>query len=63
MLKIRIAAPAVEGAANEALIAFIARKLKLRKSDVLIRSGSQGRRKLLLIPAMDLKEVVVNLVR
>jgi uncharacterized protein (TIGR00251 family) len=47
MLKLRLAAPPVEGAANAALIAFLADALGLRKADITIRSGETGRIKLL----------------
>ena len=47
VLQIRLAAPPVEGAANKALIGFLADALKLRKSDVTIRSGETSRLKVL----------------
>lgn len=46
-LAVRIAAPPVEGAANEALIAFLAKALGLRKSAISVASGETGRTKLL----------------
>ena len=46
-LQLRLAAPPVEGAANAALIAFLADALDLRKSDIAIRSGKTGRLKIL----------------
>jgi uncharacterized protein (TIGR00251 family) len=46
-LHIRLAAPPVEGAANKALITFLAAALDLRKADISIRSGETGRLKLL----------------
>jgi uncharacterized protein (TIGR00251 family) len=46
LLAIRLTAPPVEGAANAALIAFLAEQLELRKKDVLIRSGETGRMKI-----------------
>jgi len=46
-LKIRLAAPPVEGAANAALIAWLAGELKLRKSDITIHSGETSRLKIL----------------
>ena len=44
-LKIRLAARAVEGAANAALIDFLADKLGVRKNDVKIESGERSRQK------------------
>ena len=46
-LRLRVAAPPVEGAANAALVAFVAEALRLRRSDVAIVSGERGRVKLL----------------
>lgn len=47
LLKLRLAAPPVEGAANEALIAYLAKTLSLRKADIAIRSGETSRVKIL----------------
>lgn len=46
-LAVRLTAPPVEGAANEALIAFLAERLDLRKKDIAIRRGETGRLKIL----------------
>lgn len=46
VLAIRLTAPPVEGAANAALVEFLAETLDLRKADVSIRSGQKGRLKL-----------------
>jgi hypothetical protein len=46
-LQLRLAAPPVDGAANKALIAFLADVLDLRKSDIVIRSGETSRLKVL----------------
>ena len=46
-LRLRVAAPPVEGAANAALVGYVAASLRLRKSDVAIVSGERGRLKLL----------------
>jgi hypothetical protein len=43
VLQLRIASPPVEGAANTAMIAFLAAALKLRKSEVRIVSGETSR--------------------
>jgi uncharacterized protein (TIGR00251 family) len=48
-LQLRLAAPPVEGAANKALIAFLADALKLRKSDIAIKSGETSRLKILIL--------------
>ena len=47
LLKLRLVAPPVEGAANAALIAFLANALSLRKADITIRSGETSRVKIL----------------
>ncbi|UCV28209.1 DUF167 domain-containing protein [Ferribacterium limneticum] len=46
-LKIRLAAPPVDGKANEALIKFVAETLGLAKSSVSLKSGQTSRRKVL----------------
>ena len=46
-LKIRLAAPPVDGKANEALIKFFAGVLRLPKSAVNLKSGQTSRRKVL----------------
>jgi uncharacterized protein (TIGR00251 family) len=49
VVKIRIAAPAVENAANRALMDFVAKELGIAKRCVRIVSGGTGRRKVLEI--------------
>ena len=44
-LKIRVAAPPVEGAANEEIIKFLSRLFKVSRSSVEIIKGSQSRKK------------------
>ena len=44
-LKIRVAAPALEGRANTLLVEFLGRKLDLPASRVIIVRGAHGRRK------------------
>lgn len=48
-IKIRLAAPPVDGAANAALIEFIAARLGIAKSCVRVVSGASGRRKVIEI--------------
>jgi uncharacterized protein len=44
-LKVRVAAPPEKGAANQELIAFLARALKLPKSAIRLKAGSASREK------------------
>lgn len=49
-LKIRLAAPPVEGKANEELLRFLADKLDLAPSEISIKSGHTSKRKRIDIP-------------
>jgi uncharacterized protein (TIGR00251 family) len=44
-LKVQLAAPPVDGEANAALVAFLARALGVRQGDVAVLRGEAGRRK------------------
>jgi hypothetical protein len=48
-LKVRLAARAVDGKANEALIEFLAAHYKVRKSSVRITAGLKSRQKRVVI--------------
>ncbi|HKV73731.1 MAG TPA: DUF167 domain-containing protein [Gemmatimonadales bacterium] len=48
-LRIRVTAPPVEGAANEALVKLLAARLGVAPSKIEIRSGERGRNKVVLI--------------
>jgi uncharacterized protein (TIGR00251 family) len=48
-LAIRIASPPVDGAANEVLVAFLAKKLAVTKAAISLRSGGTGRLKIFRI--------------
>lgn len=50
-LKLRLTAPPVEGAANTALVGFLADRLGLPRSALRVASGSSGRRKTVSIKA------------
>ncbi len=56
-LKIRLAAPPVDGKANEALIKFIAETLGLARSAVNLKSGQTSRRKVLQVQGASLATV------
>jgi uncharacterized protein len=57
VIKIRIAAPAVENAANRAVIDFIARSLGIAKRCVRVVSGGTSRRKVLEIDGVTADEI------
>jgi uncharacterized protein (TIGR00251 family) len=48
-LKVRLAAPPVDGAANEALLRFLAEALDVPRADVTLAAGATGRRKSVLV--------------
>lgn len=50
-LRVRLAAPAVENKANQALMEFMAKKLGLKKNKVSLASGEKSRQKRLFIAA------------
>jgi uncharacterized protein (TIGR00251 family) len=61
-LNIRITAPPVDGAANEAVIAFLAEKLGLPKRSFEILRGHTGKQKTLLCRGTTLGEALSRLV-
>lgn len=44
-LKIRLAAPPVDGKANEALLAYLAERLGLPRRELALKAGANSRRK------------------
>lgn len=52
-IKIKVAAPPVDGKANKELVTFIAKKLGLKKNAVTIESGEKSRRKTISIEGME----------
>jgi uncharacterized protein (TIGR00251 family) len=60
-LKLAIASPPVDGRANEALIAFLADRLRLRKSELALVSGEASRMKRVRIAARLAVEVAAAL--
>jgi uncharacterized protein (TIGR00251 family) len=49
-LKIKITAPPVDGKANECLIKFLSKELKISQSNVMITQGLTGRNKRISLP-------------
>ena len=56
-LKIRITAPPVAGAANKHLLKFLAKKLKITRSQMNITSGTTSRAKSITIEGVSPAEV------
>jgi uncharacterized protein (TIGR00251 family) len=52
-IKIRIKAPAVEGAANNELVKFLAKSFKVSKSDILFKTGQNSKIKIVAFPLND----------
>jgi len=59
-IKIRLAAPAVEGAANKELIKFLSKQFKLSKSEIVFKSGQTSKIKLLELPKNDKVEQFIK---
>jgi uncharacterized protein (TIGR00251 family) len=57
VLLVRVSAPAVEGAANEAVTAFLADLLGVRRRAVQIVSGEKSRRKRIAIAGVTAESV------
>lgn len=55
-LVIRLTAPAVDGKANFALVSYLAKTLRIKKTEVLLLSGEKSKVKLLELQGIDLAE-------
>ena len=60
VLKVRVTAPAVEGAANAALVTLLADVLDVARRDVRIVAGATSRRKLVVIEGADREAIVAR---
>jgi uncharacterized protein (TIGR00251 family) len=61
-LLVRLAAAPVDGAANEELIALIAKTLRIPKRDITIVSGERSRTKRIRIAGVDREQALSKLV-
>ncbi|MCB2192204.1 MAG: YggU family protein [Deltaproteobacteria bacterium] len=57
VLKVRLTAPPVEGAANQALVKLLAKTLGVAKGKVRVVSGERSRNKRVLIQGLSPKEL------
>lgn len=60
-LKIKLTAPPVEGAANAALIEFVARWLGVRRSAVSIVSGDRARNKVVRVNGVTREQMLTRI--
>jgi uncharacterized protein len=60
VLRARVGAPAVEGAANNALIKLIAAELDVSRRRVRIVAGASSRQKLIVVDGADPKAIVAR---
>jgi uncharacterized protein len=60
-LLVKLAAAPVDGAANDELIALLAKTLKIPKRDITLVSGERSRTKRIRIASMDRDQVIARL--
>lgn len=61
--KVRVAAPPVDGAANDELVEFLARALGVPRSVVSVKAGKTGRRKTVFVSGLTANDVQERLCR
>ena len=62
VLCVKITAPPVEGAANAAIVKFVADALKIRKSQVELVSGDKSRKKTLKIAGLTQEDIQARII-
>lgn len=55
-LVIRISAPALDGKANYALVSYLAKLLRIKKTEVLLVNGEKSRSKLLELSGIGIED-------
>lgn len=61
VLKIKLTAPPVEGAANKALVEFLSSKFKVAKSRISIVTGQSGRSKVVAVEGINKTELLSSI--
>lgn len=56
-LRLRVAAPPVDGAANSEIVAWLSKQLRVPKGDVEFLSGERGRKKVVLVHGVTMQQV------
>ncbi len=59
-LKVRVAAPPIEGAANQALLRLLADVLGIARRDVRLVAGAAGRQKLVVVEGIPPEDLVAR---
>jgi hypothetical protein len=59
-LRVRVAAPAVDGAANHALLKLLAEELGVARAAVRLVAGATARRKLIVVEGVDRATIVAR---
>ncbi len=60
-IRLRLRAPPVEGAANEALVRFLAARLGVPRSAIALEAGRTGRNKLITVAGVTAEEAARKL--
>lgn len=60
-IKIRVKAPPVDGAANDELVRFLAKRCKVARSSVRLVSGATSRHKQVVVDDLTAEEVAQSL--
>lgn len=60
-LVVRVQAPPIEGAANEALLKFLAAELRVRRGDLEIVAGEKAREKVIAVQGLAARELAARL--
>ncbi|MFL5726497.1 MAG: DUF167 domain-containing protein [Chloroflexota bacterium] len=60
ILRARVAAPAIGGAANQSLVRLLADELGIARRDVRIVAGAAGRQKLVVVDGLEEEAIVAR---
>lgn len=60
VLKVRVMAPAVEGAANASLVRILAEELGVARRDIRIVAGAASRQKLVVVEGVEAEAIVAR---
>jgi uncharacterized protein YggU (UPF0235/DUF167 family) len=58
VLRVRVAAPPIEGAANQALLRLLADEIGVARRSVRLVAGAAGRRKIVVVEGVSAEEIL-----